>query len=147
MDARVVVVVTTTLLQKAFFIFGEGIVNELNRKFGNSWRVSQTETLFDYASGQSTDTLSDRNFPSRYTTISSLLPKQIQAAESICRQAGVNETLMEGCLFDVGMTGEAGFAQAATNALTNLVIDRVREQVVDEVKKIIPVPVPFRLPF
>jgi hypothetical protein len=50
--------------------------------------------------------------------------------------------LLEGCIFDVVNTGEAGFAQAAANAVKNLVKNRVEQ----EIRNRVPVPLP-RLPF
>jgi hypothetical protein len=32
---------------------------------------------------------------------------QIRKAEEICRKAGVESELMDGCIFDVGQTGDA----------------------------------------
>ena len=124
-----------TQIENAFF-------EQLYKEFGNSWRISQAQSLFDYAAGQTTDTFTDRSFPRTYLTLASLLPPQIQQAEAICRQAGVEESLLEGCIFDVGNTGEAGFAQAAANALTNIIKDRVQQEIRDR----IPVPGGIKIP-
>lgn len=45
-----------------------------------------------------------------------LTPQQIQQAEQQCIEAGVEPDLLDGCIFDVGFTGDASFAQAAANA-------------------------------
>lgn len=112
------------------------------RDFGNSWRISQAESLFDYAPGQSTDTFTNRNFPNSFLSFSAFLPPDLRKAEQICQQAGLPGDLLEGCIFDVVNTGEAGFAQAAANAVKNLVKNRVEQ----EIRNRVPVPLP-RLPF
>jgi hypothetical protein len=123
-------------LETAFF-------EQLYQKFGNSWRVSQPESLFAYGIGQSTESFTNRGFPSSFSTLGSLLPPQLRQAEEICRQAGVPGDLLEGCIFDVGNTGEGGFAQAALNT----VLDQVKNRVESEIRNRIPVPMPIPLPF
>lgn len=99
--------------------------NQLYKNFGNSWRISQSESLFDYASDQTTETFTDRSFPRRYKTMDMLSPQQIQQAEQTCLEAGVEPDLLEGCIFDVGFTGDRSFAQAAANALN--IIDQFND--------------------
>jgi hypothetical protein len=90
--------------------------DQVYKEFGNSWRVTPEESLFDYASGQTTANFTDKGFPNKYRTINMLSPQQIQQAEATCLQAGVEPELLDGCIFDVGFTGDAGFANAAANA-------------------------------
>lgn len=123
-------------LETAFF-------EQLYREFGDSWRISQAESLFAYGPGQSTETFTNRSFPNSFLSLGSLLPPQLRQAEEICRQAGVPGDLLEGCIFDVGNTGEGGFAQAALNT----VLDQVKNRVESEIRNRIPVPVPIPLPF
>ncbi len=94
------------------------VFDQLYKDFGNSWRVSQEESLFDYAPGQTTATFTDTSFPSQYRTLNALSPQQVEQAEATCLEAGVEPDLLEGCIFDVGFTGEASFAQAAANAFS-----------------------------
>jgi hypothetical protein len=117
-------------------------MEQLHQEFGNSWRLQPTESLFDYASGETTETFTDRRFPKAYRGLNALLPNQIQSAQNICRTAGVSDPLMEGCIFDVGMTGSASFAEAATQALTRTVVNHVLDRAVEEVQKQIPLPIP-----
>lgn len=93
------------------------VFDQLYKQFGNSWRISAANSLFDYAPGQSTETFTDRSFPRQYRTLNQLSPQQIEQAERTCLEAGVEPDLLEGCIFDVGFTGEAGFAQSAANAM------------------------------
>jgi hypothetical protein len=84
----------------------------LYREFGNSWRVEQAQSLFDYGPGESTETFTDRTFPDREVTSASL-PNRA-SAEAICRQAGVSEPIaLDDCILDVGLTGEVAFAHDA----------------------------------
>jgi hypothetical protein len=94
-------------LEKLYF-------QQLNRDFGSSWRVTPEESLFDYAPGQTTDSFTDRAFPDAYLTLDMLPPDALQAARSACSQAGVDSSLMEGCIFDVGFTGYSEFAYRAS---------------------------------
>jgi hypothetical protein len=126
-------------IETAFF-------DQLYHQFGDSWRIQATESIFDYVSGQSTETFTNKNFPRRYFTLGSLLPAQLRSAEKICRNAGVEAQLMEGCIFDVGLTNQPGFAQAAVNALTKVLVDKVVDRAVEKVRDSIPIPFPIRLP-
>ncbi|MGH1396542.1 MAG: VWD domain-containing protein [Trichormus sp.] len=126
--------------------FEKSYFDKLYRDFGDSWRIKQEDSLFDYQSGQSTATFTDRNFPKRYHNIASLMPNQIRQAETVCRQAGVNDFMLEGCILDVGFTGETGFAKTMVNVLTNTVVDRAVNRALDEVRSRVKVPAPFRIP-
>jgi hypothetical protein len=119
-------------------------LEQLHKQFGDSWRISQQESLFDYAPGKNTESYTNRAFPNGFQVLRMLLPAQVQAAEAACRQAGVPSERLEGCLFDVGVTGNADFAKVAANALTNVVKDRIQ----NEIQQRIPVPVKIPgLPF
>jgi hypothetical protein len=117
-------------------------LEQLHKQFGDSWRISQQESLFDYAPGKNTESFTNRAFPNGFQVLRMLLPAQVQAAEAACRQAGVPSERLEGCLFDVGVTGNADFAKVAANALTNVVRDRVEQQIRDR----IPVPGGIKIP-
>ncbi|PSN19954.1 hypothetical protein C7271_04650 [filamentous cyanobacterium CCP5] len=125
--------------QTAFF-------NQLYRQFGDSWRISQAESLFDYGPGQSTETFTDRSFPSRYPSLVGVAPAQIQAATRQCQEANIDVDFMAGCVFDIAATGESGFLEAAANAVVNVVVERAVDRVIDEVRDVIPIPIP-RWPF
>jgi hypothetical protein len=117
-------------------------LEQLHKQFGDSWRVSQAESLFDYAPGKNTQSFTNRTFPNGFQVLRMLLPAQVQAAEAACRKAGVPSERLEGCLFDVGVTGNADFAKVAANALTNIVRDRVQQEIRDRV----PVPGGIKIP-
>jgi hypothetical protein len=115
------------------------------KEFGDSWRISQAESLFDYPPGKDTGTFTNRSFPNSYLSLNSLLPPQIRQAEEICRKAGVESELMDGCIFDVGQTGDASFAQSAANALLDTAKDRLLQELGNKIP-VPPLPVPVRIP-
>lgn len=114
------------------------------REFGDSWRIRQADSLFDYAAGRDTQSYTNRSFPASFLSLNSFMPLQLREAEKICRQAGVESELMEGCLFDVANTGDASFAKSAANALA----DAAKDRLVNELRNRIPVsvPVPVKIP-
>jgi hypothetical protein len=79
--------------------------------FGNSWRISQAESLFDYQPGESTATFTHLDFPSSPATVASLDPGARATAEAVCRALGVqSEPWLDDCILDVGVTGDSSFA-------------------------------------
>jgi von Willebrand factor type D domain len=124
-------------LDKATELFLESIHNE----FGDSWRITQSESLFDYPSGKNTDSFTNRAFPNGFVVLRMLAPQAVQMAEEACRKAEVPSDRLEGCLFDVAVTGEADFASVAANILKN----EVKKRLEQEIRQRIPLPVP--LPF
>jgi hypothetical protein len=84
---------------------------QLYRQYGLDWRVSQGESLFDYAVGESTATFSDYSFPTSNPVISA---SERARAEQLCQAAGVvTPSILESCIFDVVVTGEDNMAEAA----------------------------------
>jgi hypothetical protein len=84
----------------------------LYQTFGQSWRITQAQSLFDYGPGESTATFTDRSYPDRRVTAVDL-PNRA-TAEAICRRAGVTEPrTLEDCILDVGLTGELAYAHDA----------------------------------
>lgn len=126
-------------VQNAFF-------EQLYRQFGDSWRVGPGESLFDYASGQSTETFTQRNFPSQFPSLMGVAPAQIQEATRLCQEAGVDEWMLEGCVFDVAATGQPDFVQSAVNAIATTLVDQVQDRIEDEIRRQVPFPLP-RFPF
>ena len=86
--------------------------DQLYKEFGNSWRVKQEESLFDYPAGKTTKNYVDPAFPDKYLTLNMLSADQIQKAQNACTEANVTQDLMEGCIFDVGFSGFSEFARA-----------------------------------
>jgi hypothetical protein len=84
---------------------------QLYDQFGNDWRVTTSESLFDYGQGESTATFTDINFPPAPRVIT---PAERTAAEAICRAAGIQDpSILEGCIYDVVVTGDQSLATSA----------------------------------
>lgn len=84
--------------------------SDLYQKFGNSWRISQAESLFDYKAGQTTATFTDLTFPDDWPSISA--PARL-AAEATCRASGVVvDFFLEACITDVAMAEDPEVAAA-----------------------------------
>ncbi len=115
-------------------------LKKLNQDFGDSWRISQEESLFDYASNQSTNTFTNRSFPSEYLTLGRLSTSELQSAQATCRQQNVAPDLMEGCIFDVAYSGNRDFARTAAKAgeMVNLLEDL---GIPNPLRKVVPNPV------
>lgn len=83
----------------------------LYRTLGESWRVAQGRSLFDYARGQSTRTFTKRRFPGRIVTAADLPQRVRERAERACRRIGIrNQNVFRSCVLDVGGTGDNRFA-------------------------------------
>jgi hypothetical protein len=90
--------------------------------FGDSWRIEQEESLFDYEPGTDTSTFTDLAFPTRYVSVSTLTQTEYDAARQICEQAGITDpVLLDNCILDVAVTGDETFAQSTSEAM----IDRL----------------------
>jgi hypothetical protein len=86
--------------------------HDLYQVFGNSWRIRQEESLFDYPSGETTATFTDRHLPTQPVT-STDLPNH-DAAQAICRDLGITDpTILQECALDVAVTGQAAFSDSA----------------------------------
>jgi hypothetical protein len=100
--------------------------NELYQQYGESWRVSQSESLFDYGNGETTLTYTDRTFPSGVVTVANLADAIRGQAEQVCRNRGVvDPILFEACVLDVGLTGETSFADFPATAPLPRAVARV----------------------
>jgi hypothetical protein len=118
--------------------------DNLYRQFGDSWRVRPDESLFDYGPGQSTATFTDPSFPREVFTLNAVAPETLENAVNTCEEAGVEESQMDGCVFDVAATGEPSFANAALAAVGDVVVQELTDRLLDEVRDVIPIP---RFPF
>lgn len=79
--------------------------------FSNSWRIKQAESMFVYDAGKTTESYTDLNYPRSEIQLTAA---QRTEAEQICRQAGVTEpAALQGCIVDIAMTGNRGFAERA----------------------------------
>ena len=88
----------------------------LHEKFADAWRVNDANSLFDYAPGSSTANFTLQEWP-KESPSSCVLPEQPVAqpldavvAERHCAPISDRNTRAN-CVFDVRVTGHAGFAQ------------------------------------
>ncbi|MBB5867724.1 hypothetical protein F4553_001103 [Allocatelliglobosispora scoriae] len=84
--------------------------------YADSWRLTQEASLFTYASGQSTQTFTDKAFPDKPVTLEDLDAARRAQAEEICRWAGLSSgwQFLE-CVFDVAATGRSEFAASSAS--------------------------------
>jgi hypothetical protein len=87
---------------------------------GESWRLSNEESLFDYAEGESTATFTDLDFPPEGGVESDELDRddpEVARAEAICRAAGVDdEPILGHCILDLWATGDLAVVRSALTA-------------------------------
>src|SRR5207253_8545687 len=83
-------------------------------RFAESWRISQSQSLFTYPPHRSTRSYTNRRFPSNPYTSSSLPPSLRAAGERACRSAGITDPgIFADCVLDVGVTRDRRFAASA----------------------------------
>ena len=88
----------------------------LYNTFGNAWRVTGSNTLFDYAPGSSTATFTNTKWPVENATTCTIpnqpvvKPVSVAVAVGACKSVS-DAKLNASCVFDVQATGDTGFAQ------------------------------------
>lgn len=96
--------------------------------FVHSWRISQSESLFDYEPDTDTDTFTDLSFPTEYLTLDDLDTAVRAWAEALCETAGItSEDAFHDCVFDVGFTQDVSFARIN---MANDLADRIADGLV-----------------
>ncbi|MEO0695621.1 MAG: VWD domain-containing protein [Pseudomonadota bacterium] len=120
-----------------------GFFDRLHEQFGESWRLNQEESLFDYGEGETTESYTDRSYPARYRTLASFPPAVLRDAQRECRNAGVPIDFMQGCVYDIAMTGNQDFANIAFARATERVKDQVEQEVRGRAEREIRRRVPF----
>jgi RHS repeat-associated protein len=87
------------------------------RQFADSWRITQSESLLHYESGETTATYTDMSFPDQPPQLSAA---QRSSAEQLCGSMALPAEAHDACVLDVAMTGDAGYA-ASTFELVSLI--------------------------
>jgi hypothetical protein len=90
------------MLQQATVAAEREYLNFLARDFAEDWRVTDQTTLFDYTSGTSTASFTDRTFPIEHFTVSDLPSDRREASRRKCQEMGISADEMPGCIFDSG---------------------------------------------
>lgn len=94
---------------------------QLYGTLGHAWRVTPETSLFDYGPGESTETFTERDFPHEgdLVYLDMLSPAQIAAGEEACKRV-TDEDLHRMCVFDVGITADAGYGDLYESTITLL---------------------------
>jgi hypothetical protein len=84
-------------------------------QFADAWRITDATSLFDYDSGKSTASYTIKPYPAtpKYLGTTDLSPDQTAAGTSACATI-TDVDLHDECVFDVGVTGQTGFADGYT---------------------------------
>jgi Bacterial Ig-like domain (group 3) len=82
--------------------------------FADAWRVTDKDSLFDYAPGTSTDTFTLKDWPKQnppciVRDVKPVAPASEAVAEQACRRVW-DQNMHADCVFDVMATGNTGFA-------------------------------------
>jgi hypothetical protein len=96
--------------------------------FGNSWRIAQKESLFDYSSGETTETFTDLSYP----PAPRLKPSTeiLRQSEQSCLTRGItDEILLRACVFDISTVDQA-IADGET------VSNEIRQSLLSSVKQV-----------
>ncbi len=77
---------------------------QLYGEYADSWRISQGESLFDYKSGEDTNTFTNKNFPRQKVTLKDLSAADIQKAEELIGNSITNPAIREAAIIDLVLT-------------------------------------------
>ena len=97
-------------------LIGESISTEqLYGEYADSWRIEQSESLFDYLPGEDTNTFTDTSYPPNVFSIDDLTPEQYAEAEFLAKQNGITDPdLLKAAIFDIVVTnGDPEFIEGA----------------------------------
>ncbi|WP_340104876.1 BspA family leucine-rich repeat surface protein [Rhodohalobacter sp. 8-1] len=104
---------------------------ELYREFGDSWRITQEESLFGK------DTFENLNIPSEQITTDDMDPNAVSEAMSVCEEFGITDPiLLDNCTFDIAQTGDERFAIDTRELITPVAKEQVSEFLGDTDSKI-----------
>jgi len=92
---------------------------QLYGEYADSWRISQGESLFDYKSGEDTNTFTNKNFPRQKVTLKDLSAADIQKAEELIGNSITNPAIREAAIIDLVLTNfDPSILEAAIASLT-----------------------------
>src|SRR5690554_1241322 len=81
-------------------------------EFGESWRITQEESLFDYETGESTDTFTLAGFPAAEPDMDTIPADLLTAAQQTCEETGVKgQPFVDWCIIDVVCAQDNGAAE------------------------------------
>ena len=86
---------------------------DLYDRFAESWRIAQTESLFDYPSGRGTADFTDRALPSQSTSAAQLSSSEHATAMKLCSDLGVvMPAMLNACALDYATSKDPGVIRA-----------------------------------
>jgi hypothetical protein len=97
-------------------VIGEGWIYApyakiLYGEWGQSWRISQHESLFSYARHKSTSSYTIKGFPFASFSLGTAGASVLQHASTACTGAGITDpALLQDCEYDVAATGQQEYA-------------------------------------
>jgi hypothetical protein len=88
-------------------------LDEMYAMFGDSWRITPNESLFDYGPGESTESFTLENFPLQSTSLGDLPSDDVNAAVATCAALELTDpVVLDGCVLDVVCAGPSAAALA-----------------------------------
>ena len=98
----------------------------LYEKFADAWRVTDRDSLFDYAPGASTSTYTMKDWPKQNPPCEIRDQKPVEPASEATAVAACSRVRGENrradCIFDVRVTGNPGFAQTYLDTQRNVAL-------------------------
>lgn len=85
----------------------------LNEDFGNSWRITDSNSFFKYANGKNTLSFTDKDFPKNKEGVSNIREEDKSIARKKCEDAGVKSEAMRQCIYDYTLTKDDGYINSA----------------------------------
>ena len=86
---------------------------ELIKIFGDSWRITNHNSLFLYKPYENTLTYTNYFFPAEQFSLAEADKDEVRKAKKECQKAGVAGDEMEGCISDIITTKDISFANEA----------------------------------
>ena len=89
----------------------------LYETYGNSWRISQDESLFDYVDGKGPEDFTDLKFPRQAPTLDSFPDQLVNSAVAMADQLGIKDPVQrQAAILDFLLTGDSSFFDSAAAA-------------------------------
>lgn len=83
--------------------------------FAEAWRITDAQSLFDYAPEMGTEDYQDRAFPVAAVSVDDLPQELREQAEAVVDGYGITDPVArEAAILDVALTGNESYAQSAT---------------------------------
>ncbi len=89
--------------------------DDLYGQYADSWRIAESEALFDRATGETTADFTDTSYPRVFVTLDDLPAQLVADATAIVDAAGITDPILrQNAILDVALTGNTDFADSAT---------------------------------